>query len=79
LEKMHNEEHQNLCSSPNIIIMIKSRRTRWVGHVEEWREEECMQVFVGKPEGKRPLGRLNRSWEYSIEIDLREIKWVGMS
>jgi hypothetical protein len=60
---------QNLYSSPNIIIMIKSRRMRWAGHVAR------MGLLVGKPEGRRPLGRPRRTWVDNIKIDLREIGW----
>jgi hypothetical protein len=42
------------------------------------REEECIQGFDGKPEGKRPLGRPRRRWEDNITMDLREIGWGGM-
>jgi hypothetical protein len=56
-----------------MIRMIKSRRMRWAGHVT--RMERRM---VGKPEGKRPLGRPRRRWVDNIEIDLRKIGWDGM-
>jgi hypothetical protein len=49
--------------------MIKSRRMRWAGHVARMGEK----ILVGKPEGKRPLGRPRRRWEDNIKIDLREI------
>jgi succinate dehydrogenase flavin-adding protein (antitoxin of CptAB toxin-antitoxin module) len=55
--KLHNEELNDLFSSPNIVRMIKSRRMRWAGHVVLYR------VLVGKPEGKRLLGRPRRRWE----------------
>ena len=55
---MHNEELNDLYTSPNIVRVIKSRRMRWVGHVARMGEKmEVYRVFVGKPEGKRPLGR----------------------
>jgi hypothetical protein len=53
--KLHNEELRNLYSLPNIIKMIKSMRMKWVGHATHMGEKK--RVFVGKPEGKRPLGR----------------------
>jgi hypothetical protein len=56
--KLHNEEFHNLYSSPNIIRMIKSRRMRWAGHVARMGEtRKAYWTLVGKPEGKRPLGR----------------------
>jgi hypothetical protein len=58
LRKLHNEELHNLCSSPSIIIIIKSRKMRWAGHVARIGEKRNVhRLLVGKPEGKRPLGR----------------------
>jgi hypothetical protein len=72
--KFHNEELHNLYSSPDIVRQIKSRRMRWAGHVARMREErKVYKVLVGKPEGKRPLGRPRRRWEHGIRMDLREI------
>jgi hypothetical protein len=77
--KLHNEELQNLYSSPNIIRMIKSRRMRWAGHVARRGESRnAHRILVGKPEGKRPLGRPRRRWLDNIKINLREIGWDGM-
>jgi hypothetical protein len=74
--KLHNEELHILYSSPNIIRQIKSRRMRWVGHIACMEEERKMyRVLVGKPEGKRPLGRPKHRWEDGIRMDLREIIW----
>jgi len=65
-----------LYSSPDIIRQIKSRRMRWAGHVARMGEERKLyKVLVGKPEGKRPLGRPRRRWEDGIRMDLREIGW----
>jgi hypothetical protein len=64
LEKMHIEELQNLYSSPNIIIMMKSRRMRRAGNVA--RRRNACRVLVGTPVGKRPLGRPRRRWEDNI-------------
>jgi hypothetical protein len=75
--KLHNEELCNLYTSPNIIMVIISRRIRWGGHivcVEEMRN--VYNVLVGKCEGKRPLERPRHRWEDNIRIDLREIEWV---
>ena len=59
--RLHNEELNYLYSSPNIVRAIKSRRMRWAGHVERMGEERGVyRVFVGKPEGKRLLGRPRR-------------------
>jgi hypothetical protein len=57
---LHNEELHNLCPSPNtsIIRMIKSRRMTWAGHVARMEEKRnAYGTLVGKPEGKRPLGK----------------------
>ena len=57
---MHNEE---LNDSRNIVRVIKSRRMRWAGHVARMGEERGVyRVLVGKPEGRRPLGRLRHRW-----------------
>ena len=72
--KLHNEELNNLYSSPNIVRMIKSRRMRWAGHVARMGEGRGVyRVLVGKPEGRRPLGRPRRRWEDTIRMDLREV------
>jgi hypothetical protein len=58
--RLHKEEHYDLQSSPNIIWVIKSRRMRWAGHVIPVRTRQgTLRVFVGKPEGKSPFGRLS--------------------
>ena len=61
--------------------VIKLRRMRWAGHVARMGEERVMyRVLVGKPEGKRPLGRHGRRWVDNIAIDLREVGcgyWAG--
>jgi hypothetical protein len=79
--KLHNEELHNLYSSPDIIKQVKSRRMRWAGHVARMgRERKVYTILVGKPEGKRPLGRPRRRWEDEIRVDLREIGlgvWIG--
>jgi hypothetical protein len=56
--KLHNEEFHNLYSSPSIIRIIKARRMRWAGHVARMgKKKNVYRLLVGKPEGKRPLGR----------------------
>jgi hypothetical protein len=73
--KLHNEELHNLYSSPSIIRMIKSRRMRWAGHVRRVGDNRnACRILVGKPEGKRPLGRPRRRWVDKIKMDLREIR-----
>jgi len=70
---LHNEELNDLYSSPNIVWAIKSRM-RWVGHVARmWERRGVYRVLVGKPEGKRPLGRPRRRWENNIKMGLREM------
>jgi hypothetical protein len=58
--------------------MITSRRMNWAGHVTRMGEmRNAYRMLVGKPEGKRPLGRSRCKWEDNIRMDLREIGWVG--
>jgi hypothetical protein len=59
--------------------MIKSRRMRWAGHLARIGEtRNAYRILVGKPEGKRPLGRPRHRWVDNIKIDLREIGQDGM-
>jgi hypothetical protein len=74
--KLHNEELHRLNSSPSIIRMIKSRRMRWAWACSTNRGERN-KILVGKPEGKRPLGRPRCMWVDNIKMDLREIGWDG--
>jgi hypothetical protein len=68
--KLHNGELHNLYSSANIIRLIKSRRLRWAGHVARMGEtRNAYRILVGKPEGKRPLGRQRRRWVENIVTD----------
>jgi len=72
--KLHNEELNDLYSLPNIARVVKSRRMRWAGHVARMEEDRGVhRVLVGKPEGKRPLGRARRRWEGNIKMDLQEV------
>jgi hypothetical protein len=77
--KLHNEELHNLYSSPDIIRQVKSRQMRWVGHVERMGEgRKVYKDLVGKPEGKRPLGRPKHRWEDGIGMELKEIGLGGV-
>ena len=56
--KLHNEELNDLYSLPGFVRVAKSRRMRWTEHVARMGEDRSVhKVLVGKPEGKRPLGR----------------------
>ena len=80
-----NEELNDLYSSPNIVRVIKLRRMRWAGHVVRMGEERGMyRVLVGKPEGRRPMGRSRRRWVDDIRTDLQEVgcgymDWIGLT
>jgi hypothetical protein len=69
--KLHNEELRDLYSSPSIIRIMKSRRMRWLGHIAQMRVKRNMyRLLVGKPEGRRPLGRARHIWVDNIRMDL---------
>jgi hypothetical protein len=77
--KLYSEELHYLYFSPNVVWVIRLRRMRWVGHVAHMGvERNTYRVLVGKPEGKRPLGRLRVRWDGRIEIGHKEIGWQGM-
>ena len=66
--KLHNGELSDLYSLPNIVRVVKPRRMRWAGHVARMGEERGVhRVLVGKPEGKKPLGKPRRRWEDNIK------------
>jgi hypothetical protein len=72
--RLHNEELNVLYSSPNIIRVIKSRRMRWAGYVARMGEGRgAYRILVGRPEGRRPLGRPRHRWEDNIKMDLQEV------
>jgi len=79
--RLHNEEVNDLYSSPNIVRVINRRRMRWAGHVACMGEERGVyRVLVGKPWGKRPLGGPRRRWMDNIRISRRwdvDI-WTGL-
>jgi hypothetical protein len=84
-EKLHNDELQNLYSSPNIVRVIKYRRMRWAGHVARTGEgRNVYMVLVGWSEGRRPLGRPRHRWEDNIKLHLREVgidgaNWIRLA
>jgi hypothetical protein len=74
--KLHNEELHYLYSSPNIVKITESRRIRWTGHVARMVEKKnAYRPLVGKPEGKRPLGRSRRRWVDNIKWILDRMGW----
>jgi hypothetical protein len=76
--KLHNNELHSLYSSLNIVRVIKASRLRWAVHVACMGEERGVyRVLVGKPEGKRPLGRPRHRWEDNIKLDLRDVGMNG--
>jgi len=83
--RLHNEELNDLYSSPNIVQVIKLRIMRWAEHVAHMGEERGVyRVLVGKPEGKRPLGRPRHRWVNNIRTDLQEVgcgymDWIGLA
>jgi hypothetical protein len=82
---LHNEELRDLYSSPSIIRIIMSRSMRWAGHVARMGEKRnAYRLLVGKPDGKRPLGRPRRRWVGYIKMDVLEIglggvDWIGVA
>ena len=83
--KLRNDELNDLYPSPNIVRVIKSRRMRWAVHVARMGEERGVyRVLVGKPEGRRPVGRPRRRWVDNIRMDLQEVgcwymDWIGLA
>jgi len=83
--RLHNEKLNDSYSSPNIVWVIKSRRMRWAGQVSCMGEERGVyRVFLGKPEGRRSLGRPTQRWVDNIRIDLQEVgcghmDWIGLA
>jgi hypothetical protein len=83
--RLHNKELYALYSSTNIIRVMKSRRLRWAGHVARMGERRgAYRALVGRPDGRRPLGRPRRTWEDNIKMDLREVgcggaDWINLA
>jgi hypothetical protein len=80
--KLHNEELHDLYCSLNVIWAIKSRRLRWAIHVECMEERRgAYRIFMGKPGGKRPLGRPRRRWEYikNESSRWRDVDWIYLA
>jgi hypothetical protein len=83
--KLHNKELHDLYYSPSIIRIIKSPRLRWAGHVARMVEKRnAYRLLVGKPGGKRPLGRPRRRWVDNIRKNLGEVgrgvvDWIGLA
>jgi hypothetical protein len=78
--KLHKDGLHNLYSSTNIITLMKTRRKSWAGHVARMGEtRNAYRILMGKPEGRRPLGRPRRGWVDNIKIDLRKIDWMVWS
>jgi hypothetical protein len=69
--RLHTKELYAVYSSPSIIRVIKSRRLRWARHVARMGERRgAYRALVGKPEGRRPLGKPRRRWEDNMKMDL---------
>jgi hypothetical protein len=78
-ENCINKELRDLYSSPSIIRIIKSGKMRWEEHVARMGEKRnAYRLFVGNPEGKRPLGRPRRRWVDNIRMDLG-VGWVMLT
>jgi len=79
--KLYNEELNDLYCSPAIFRVIKLRRMRWAGHVARMGVRRVVyRIFVGKPEGKRPLGRPRRRWEDNIkEVGCGGVDWIQLA
>jgi hypothetical protein len=73
--KLHNREHHNACSSPNVIRIAKSRRMRWERHIARVGMRNPYRVLVGKPDGNRPLGRPRLRLQEYIKTNFTEIEW----
>jgi hypothetical protein len=83
--KLHIDELRNIYSSLNIVMVIKSRRMRWVGHMAHMGNGRGVyRVLAGRAKGKRPLGRPRNRWEDNIKMGLREmgidgVNWIWLA
>jgi hypothetical protein len=83
--KVLNKELHGLYSSLGIVRVIKARRMRWAGHVAHMGEvRSAYNILVGRPEGRRPLGRPRHRWEHNMKMDIREIvfgdvDWINLA
>jgi hypothetical protein len=83
--KLHSEELHDLYSSPSIITIIKTKSLSWAGHVTRMREKRnAYRLLVGKPEGKKPLGKPRCRWIDDINVDhldigLGDVDWTGLA
>jgi hypothetical protein len=74
-KRLHNEGFHNCIRN----LTKEAFLVRWEGHVARVEEKRnACRILVGKPEGKRPLGKPRRRWVDNIKINLREIGWDGM-
>jgi hypothetical protein len=83
--KLHNKVLRDLCSLPSKIRMIKLRRMRWAGNIARiGKKRTAYRLLVGKPKGKRPLGRQRPRRVDNIKMDFVEIgcsglDWIGLA
>ena len=76
--RLHNGELHELYGKPDVMRIVKSRRLQWAGHVTRMGNEKgAWKLLVGKPVGKRPVGRPRMRWENNINHDLREVDYTG--
>jgi hypothetical protein len=77
--KLHNEDLHNLYSSPSIIRMIMSKRMKWTGQIARMeKKRNAYRLLVGKPYGKRRLGKPRYKYVDNIKMDIGRILWGGM-